>query len=829
MAKSHAQRQKEYRERKKAEAGSRWLQEETKRTKKYYKKISELSKHEAKRQRKKIRVKQANYRAALKAKKTTEATINRANESEPQPSTSYAVDNTHHSTIVSPSDRRLIVKIPKPKSSKRHTKKLEYLKLVKERLKKKNDSLRKSVERLKKKITKGTDKNNTPRSKAEHEMRKTGHNPTKQTNIRKKLIFVNCLVDEMKRNKKVAKTLVASKILKKYKLSCYAANVTGVRVQTARKVSHKGHRQSKLLKTITEFYQREDNSRQLPGKADKVKNSKKEHVQKFVLNDYLRNIYLKFKAEFPQLKVSFATFCRGRPKHVTLVNFAARVTCLCTKHQNAALKLQCLKKYGVTNNTSPDSFVQSNTKEELTQNLSTNLTSNEIVFKQWKRVKCDDGKQRTKLIEMRKDTKKFIEEVSDEFEDFRNHNNRVQSQFQSFKYMKESLKSNPDHVCIQMNFAENFGIKEREEIQSAYWNMESVTLHPVVLYYHDDGEVSHSSFVVVSEVLNHNTSMVKAIIEKVMIWVKRIKPDTKFVHYWTDSPVSQYRNKMIFDVVVQHLNLFGIQASWQYFEASHGKGACDGVGGVVKRSADTAIKSGKATITRGKEFYEWGLTTGGKIGYEYVEKAEYEEANEEIETRQKTVVPVKGTLKLHSVAVVNGREIMTRDTTCVCDKCFTDQGFTWSESNTCGWRKHTLYKNLPEEENPELVTEPNNEHEPSNTVEERDDSVTAVERSMNECINEGDFVAARYDGQTYIGKVVEIDDGSFEITFMESGSKVKDCLKWPTREDRIWIESDDIVCKVCEPQSTGKGKRFYKLSDDDKALIDKSTKTRPVV
>ena len=48
MAKSHAQRQKEYRERKKAEIGSNWLEKESKRTKKYYTKVEQLTKTEAK-------------------------------------------------------------------------------------------------------------------------------------------------------------------------------------------------------------------------------------------------------------------------------------------------------------------------------------------------------------------------------------------------------------------------------------------------------------------------------------------------------------------------------------------------------------------------------------------------------------------------------------------------------------------------------------------------------------------------------------------------------------------------------------------------------------
>ncbi|KAL4233426.1 hypothetical protein ACF0H5_008107 [Mactra antiquata] len=66
MAKSHAQRQKEYCERKKAE-GSKWLENESKRTKKFYTKIGQLTKSEAKKRRQTLRIKQIDYRARKRA------------------------------------------------------------------------------------------------------------------------------------------------------------------------------------------------------------------------------------------------------------------------------------------------------------------------------------------------------------------------------------------------------------------------------------------------------------------------------------------------------------------------------------------------------------------------------------------------------------------------------------------------------------------------------------------------------------------------------------------------------------------------------------------
>lgn len=158
----------------------------------------------------------------------------------------------------------------------------------------------------------------------------------------------------------------------------------------------------------------------------------------------------------------------------------------------------------------------------------------------------------------------------------------------TFRDMKNKLKldSYKNHVCVKMDFAENYGINEMQDIQSAYWNPEMVTLHPTVIYYNDGTEsVSHKSIVAVSEVLHHNASMVQAIVDKVVGEVKSLVPDVQFIHYFTDSPTSQYRNKRI-------------------FEAGHGKGACDGVGGFVKRIADNTVKSGKAVIQSGRDLYK---------------------------------------------------------------------------------------------------------------------------------------------------------------------------------------------------------------------------------
>ena len=108
---------------------------------------------------------------------------------------------------------------------------------------------------------------------------------------------------------------------------------------------------------------------------------------------------------------------------------------------------------------------------------------------------------------------------------------------------------------------------------------------------------------VVCDELGHNTATIFAIMKKLLSEMKMVTPDLKHIHYYTDSPTLQYQNKSIFYIVSRHKSLFDVSASWNYFEAGHRKGPCDGVGGLVKRMADKAVKQQKVVIEDAQDFF----------------------------------------------------------------------------------------------------------------------------------------------------------------------------------------------------------------------------------
>ncbi|MEW8542104.1 MAG: hypothetical protein AB2693_01100 [Candidatus Thiodiazotropha sp.] len=381
MAKSKAQRMKEYRERKKAELGEEWLRRENRRVKSYFIPVSELSKEKKTSRRLRNRRNAQNYRMRKHASRDTGSSTSTVQESLASTSRATEDDLGVSSTTGDVADTPLVVKLPWMKSHSSAGKKRASRALAKAKreignlsnknkdLNRKLNTARKQLSRLKKQ------KPSTPRSKTDHLLKRAGILPTQAKEIRKKLLYAECVNEEIKEAKRnnprklrAINVVVSGKLIAKYRLKSLlhrCANINRKKGHVQNKeilVTRKSRDEAKRRKTETlihSFLERDDNSRLLPGKSDAVKDGKcvNNKKQKRVLNDYLHNLHLKFIAETGCI-VSLATFCRCRPRYISLVNFASRSVCLCQKHQNCALKLRCLKQLKVTSCTSPDKFIE---------------------------------------------------------------------------------------------------------------------------------------------------------------------------------------------------------------------------------------------------------------------------------------------------------------------------------------------------------------------------------------------------------------------------------------------------------------------------------------
>ena len=218
MAKTRAEIQKAYRERKKAKEGSAYLDNEVKRVQKYYHRTVNLSKTELEKRREKIRESVNKHRASRRRRANEEATT---------------------------SNSRLLVKIDfnkgrkKTPTSRRARKKIASLEERISHLERANKRVSKRYERL---VKGGSAKRSTnademtPRSRTNNQLRKAGLNPKKaDESLKRRLLFSNVLVDEIRESaqenkttagKQAIRNIICGRIVKKYRLIRAMAGAT---------------------------------------------------------------------------------------------------------------------------------------------------------------------------------------------------------------------------------------------------------------------------------------------------------------------------------------------------------------------------------------------------------------------------------------------------------------------------------------------------------------------------------------------------------------------------------------------------------------------------
>ena len=252
------------------------------------------------------------------------------------------------------------------------------------RLEKRLKMFQKRNERLARR-TEQVDKSNvsadmTPRRKTTEELEGVEVPPA----VKQKLIFANAVVSQISRthkqrnqshSRKLRSLILASGVVKKYRLINMLHKNTGIRRATLANTKNRRIRtevvRAHIHDEVVSFYHRADISRCMPGKKDAAKvDAGKPKVQTRILNDYLVNLYARFRTERPTLQMSLSSFCKLRPKNIKLTKFLSRNICLCTIHQNFALKLQCLRAMGINISPHPEAVQKTVTVEEMVSCMS---------------------------------------------------------------------------------------------------------------------------------------------------------------------------------------------------------------------------------------------------------------------------------------------------------------------------------------------------------------------------------------------------------------------------------------------------------------------------
>ena len=279
-----------------------------------------------------------------------------------------------------------------------------------------------------------------------------------------------------------------------------------------------------------------------------------------------------------------------------------------------------------------------------------------ITFKQWVSV------DRCTLETLVKPVDEFIDMFCEKVEVLRLHAFIATQQASFFQECKSSLASG--EVLVTADFSENYSFVLQDAAQGYHWNNSQATLHPFVAYYSNAEEnICHIRYVIVSELLHHDATAVHLYQKRFIAFLKEFLPSASQpakIIYFSDGAGSQYKNRKNFGNLCYHQEDFGMAAEWHFSATSHGKGACDGLGGTVKRLAARASlqKPYSDQIMTSRQLFEWAVIPSVIFGY--CTSADYEAEERLLQTRFDKTRTIPGTRKLHSFIPVTNNKLAVK-------------------------------------------------------------------------------------------------------------------------------------------------------------------------
>ncbi|KAK0132496.1 hypothetical protein N1851_032633 [Merluccius polli] len=388
-------------------------------------------------------------------------------------------------------------------------------------------------------------------------------------------------------------------------------------------------------------------------------------------------------------------------------------------------------------------------------------------------------------VTIKKQIESSLEELIDHFNlllhKFKKHAFNIRQQFSFSRELKRTLSS--QECIVHVDFSENYVCKMSREIQAVHFSHQQATMHT--------DRISESKSKGPPAIWQH--------FEHVFDYIRANYPSVSVVHFFSDGPCMQYRQKGNLFLFSTELYRRGFKSgTWNFFEASHGKGAPDGVGGVLKRLADQLVCQGH-DIPDPATLYRALLTTGTTVKLFYVEAERVEEAHS---LMPENITSVPGTMRIHQVVTNEKGHLITRDVSCMCVtqknvscKCFNARQFifpTLSRGCQIIEAEQPGPSNNPANVNPQLTISERPLREPHKGHQE-------IDWSQNDMI--GSWCVVTYDKELYPGIILAKDEANVQVKCMHHAGQGKNRFYWPPLKDEIWYLLDDIVRLIPAPEN----------------------------
>ncbi|KAK3912458.1 ARL14 effector protein [Frankliniella fusca] len=431
--------------------------------------------------------------------------------------------------------------------------------------------------------------------------------------------------------------------------------------------------QEEIVSAAIKFYLRQDISRELPGKNNFVtvrENGERVRKQKHLLMGNISEVHEEFQKLHPEIKISRSKFAAIRPKECCLAsNAGMHNVCVCSIHENPKLMFNgahlnqisdlnsksptdCIKFFVCTKPTT-ECYFRTCSKcpdkmkfVKLIQEYFDSEMVEEVTYNQW------ESTDRGNIITRISSIEDFIEDFVNLMEDLITHHYIYKEQSAFFNERLNDLQDG--EVVIVGDFAENYTFLVNDSIQAMYFKQKQATLHPFSVSYWDSQleEKQHLSYAVISDHMEHSTVAFYSFQKKLLEDLKKKKVNMKIIYYFSDGCSGQYKNKKMAANVWYHKKDFGIPAQWHFFATSHGKSACDGIGGTLKRLATYYSKQHiqpGTLITTPLLFFEFAQKQIKGICSLWVSTEEVAEVETKLKVRFNSAYKIDGIKSCHSI------------------------------------------------------------------------------------------------------------------------------------------------------------------------------------
>lgn len=502
------------------------------------------------------------------------------------------------------------------------------------------------------------------------------------------------------------------KKMKQYKLQRRASKYFGVTSKSINKANEIQRRKTKkaldqaVINKVVSFYEKSSVTL-----ADKKLISKRTLKKTAFLQRPIRILYENFKAENPSLKIGLTKFAALRPRNIKPVGSIKFQGCLCTYCCNVDLKVAALNKlansysmksmfegvYGVYNATMCPKGTQKYHKSSCIQRrcgscgvhlLIDQLTpliqqhgGKEISWRKWERKTVNAGGKdvvRQELVTKTGKLEDCISELQDEVEPLSTHLFHAMWQHSQYSQLKSSLPKG--WVLMVADFAENYTCRNQQEIQSAHWSHNTVTIHPIVCTYHCPkcDELMDESLIFITADVKHDYNAVNTFMCTSVEYLQNKLTDVQQIVRFSDGAACQYKSKGPFTDVAMADTVYKVPTSFHYYGSCHGKGPSDGESAVVKRSASQAALARNVVMNTAEDLFlhckEIAIKDDGTescLHFQrtifFVEKIDRDRGYESCDIRT-----LKGTRSLHAIRGNPQGVVWSRNVSCFCQACLTE-------------------------------------------------------------------------------------------------------------------------------------------------------------